>query len=278
MIALERPTITATVPTILGDLLRADSKDLDMSCFRLLVCGGSAVSPATIDAARKNWGVPVLQGWGMTETSPLCALSHPPRDFEGAAETPWRTKSGRPVSGMQVRVVDDNGKPLPHDGESVGELQLRGPWVSRRYHKDESPESISEDGWLRTGDVGHIDDRHFVQITDRSKDVIKSGGEWISSVELENVLAGHPSVSEVAVIATSDERWQERPLVIVVAEAGTDALQLREFLNGKVARFWVPEYWSFIENMPKTSVGKLDKKRLRDLNIAGEMNIEVVRK
>lgn len=277
MIALERPTITATVPTILGDLLRADCKDLDMSCFRLLVCGGAAVSPAMIDAARDNWGVPVLQGWGMTETSPLCALSHPPRDFEGAAETQWRTKSGRPVSGMQVRVVDEHGKPLPHDGESVGELQLRGPWVTCGYHQGESPESLSDDGWLRTGDVGHIDERHFVQLTDRTKDVIKSGGEWISSVELENVLTGHPAVQEVAVIATADERWQERPLVIVVAEAGTSAQQLREFLIGKVARFWMPEYWSFADNIPKTSVGKLDKKHLRDLNEAGQLNVEVVR-
>lgn len=277
MIALERPTITATVPTILGDLLRVDSNDLDMSCFRMLVCGGAAVSPAMIDAARDNWAVPVLQGWGMTETSPLCALSHPPRDFEGAAETQWRTKSGRPVAGMQVRVVDDEGKPLPHDGESVGELQLRGPWVTGGYHKGESPDSLSDDGWLRTGDVGHIDACHYVQLTDRTKDVIKSGGEWISSVELENILAGHPGVREVAVIATADERWQERPLVIVVMEQGGDAKQLRAFLNGKVARFWMPEYWSVVDSIPKTSVGKLDKKRLRDMNEAGELNVEEIR-
>lgn len=277
MIAIERPTITATVPTILGDLLRADSQDLDMSCFRLLVCGGSAVSAAMIDAARERWGVAVLQGWGLTETSPLCALSHPPRDFEGAAETQWRTKSGRPVAGMQVRVVDDDGQPLPHDGESVGELQLRGPWVTRGYHKGESPSSLSDDGWLRTGDVGHIDERHFVQLTDRTKDVIKSGGEWISSVELENILAGHPGVREVAVIATADERWQERPLVIVVVEEGVNAAQLREFLNGKVARFWMPEYWSLVQNIAKTSVGKFDKKHLRFLNETGQIKIDVVR-
>lgn len=277
MVAIDRPTITATVPTILGDLLRADSKDLDMTCFRMLVCGGSAVSPAMIDAARDNWGVPVLQGWGMTETSPLCALSHPPRDYKGAAETQWRTKSGRPVSGMQVRVVDDHGKPLPQDGSSVGELQLRGPWVTSGYHKGESSGSLSDDGWLRTGDVGHIDSRHFVQLTDRTKDVIKSGGEWISSVELENILAGHPGVIEVAVIATADERWQERPLVIVVVKDGADATTLRAFLTDKVARFWMPEYWSFVQDIPKTSVGKLDKKRLRDLNNAGGLNVEVVR-
>jgi fatty-acyl-CoA synthase len=277
MITLERPTITATVPTILGDLLRADSSDLDMTCFRSIICGGSSVSPAMIDAARESWGVPILQGWGMTETSPLCTVSHPPRDFEGADETQWRTKSGRPVAGMEVRVIDDEGNPLPHDGESVGELQLRGPWVTGSYHKDESPESLSDDGWLRTGDVGHIDERHFVQLTDRTKDVIKSGGEWISSVELEDVLLGHPDVREVAVIAVADERWQERPLAIVVADGDTGAQQLRDYLNGKVARFWIPEYWSLAQEIPKTSVGKLDKKRLRDLNTAGEINIEVVR-
>jgi fatty-acyl-CoA synthase len=276
MVAIERPTITATVPTILGDLLRADSKDLDMTCFRLLVCGGSAVSSVMIDAARDSWGVPVLQGWGMTETSPLCALSHPPRDFEGGDQTQWRTKSGRPVSGMQVRVVDDKGNPLPHDGESVGELQLRGPWVTSGYHKDESSQSLSSDGWLKTGDVGHIDERHFVQLTDRTKDVIKSGGEWISSVELENVLASHPGVLEVAVIATADERWQERPLVIVVADAETGAQDLRKYLTGKVARFWMPEYWCFVDDIPKTSVGKFDKKHLRDLNEAGKLNVKVV--
>ncbi len=278
MVNSERPTITATVPTILGDLLRVDPGDLDMSCFRLLVCGGSAVPPAMIDAARERWGVPVLQGWGMTETSPLCALSHPPRDCEGAAETPWRAKSGRPVPGVQVRVVGDDGGELPHDGETVGELQLRGPWITRGYHRNESPDSVTADGWLRTGDVGHIDPRHFVQVTDRTKDVIKSGGEWISSVDLENLLSGHPGVREVAVIATADERWQERPLVIVVPDdPATDAAALREYLRDKVARFWLPEYWSFAGEIPKTSVGKLDKKRLRDLNEAGEIEIEVVR-
>ena len=278
MIALERPTITATVPTILGDLLHADAEGLDMTCFRMLVCGGSAVPPAMIDAARERWGVPVLQGWGMTETSPLCALSHPPRDFSGADETVWRAKSGRPVPGVEVRVVDDAGKPLPHDGESVGELQLRGPWITGGYHKGESPDSLSADGWLRTGDVGHIDDRHYVQLTDRTKDVIKSGGEWISSVDLENILVGHPGVREVAVIATPDERWQERPLVIVVAEEeGVAAGELRSYLEDKVARFWLPEYWSFADDIPKTSVGKLDKKRLRDLNESGAIDVEVVR-
>jgi fatty-acyl-CoA synthase len=277
MIATQRPTITATVPTILGDLLRLDSKELDMSCFRMLVCGGSAVAPAMIDAAKERWGVPVLQGWGMTETSPLCALSHPPREPGDGGETPWRAKSGRPVAGIQVRVVGDDGKTLPHDGQSVGELQLRGPWVTGSYYRDESPESLTADGWLRTGDVGHIDDKHYVQLTDRTKDVIKSGGEWISSVDLENILLGHPGVREVAVIATDDERWQERPLVIVVPEqAAIPAAEMREFLQGKVARFWLPEYWCFTDQIPKTSVGKIDKRLLRDLNEAGDLDVEVL--
>jgi fatty-acyl-CoA synthase len=186
-------------------------------------------------------------------------------------------KSGRPVPGVQVRVADESGAPLPHDGATVGELQLRGPWITGGYHRGESPDSLTEDGWLRTGDVGHIDARHYVQLTDRTKDVIKSGGEWISSVDLENILCGHPGVREVAVIATADERWQERPLVIVVSEEGTvDAAGLREYLRDKVARFWLPEYWSFASDIPKTSVGKLDKKRLRDMNQAGEIDVEVL--
>ncbi|MFK8048411.1 MAG: long-chain fatty acid--CoA ligase [Halioglobus sp.] len=279
MVASERPTITATVPTILSDLLRYDSSELDMTCFRMLVCGGSAVAPAMIDAAREKWGVPVLQGWGMTETSPLCTLSHPPRDSEGRDETQWRAKSGRPAAGVQVRVVDDEGKPLPHDGESVGELQLRGPWITGGYHNNDSPDSFSADGWLRTGDVGHIDERYYVQLTDRTKDVIKSGGEWISSVDLENVLLAHADVREVAVIATPDDRWQERPLAVVTREQNsTSAVALREYLRDKVAGFWIPEYWCFIDDIPKTSVGKLDKRKLRDQNESGELDVEVISK
>ena len=279
MVRAERPTITAMVPTILGDLLRAsDEEGLDMSSFRMLVCGGSAVAPAMIDAAREKWGVPVLQGWGMTETSPLCALSHPPRNPGPGGETPWRAKSGRPVSGVQVRVVDDAGEPLPHDGASVGELQLHGPWITGSYHKDESPDSFTADGWLRTGDVGHIDERHFVQLTDRTKDVIKSGGEWISSVDLENELLAHPDVAEVAVIATDDERWQERPLALVVRERDSlSASELRHYLAGRVAKFWVPEYWVFTDEIAKTSVGKMDKRRLRVANEQGDLDVEIVR-
>jgi len=279
MVRASQPTITAMVPTILGDLLRAsDEEGFDMSSFRMLVCGGSAVAPAMINAAREKWGVPVLQGWGMTETSPLCALSHPPRNPGPGGETPWRAKSGRPVAGVQIRVVDDQGASLPHDGASVGELQLRGPWITGSYYKNESDDSFTPDGWLRTGDVGHIDARYYVQLTDRTKDVIKSGGEWISSVDLENVLLAHPGVSEVAVIATADERWQERPLAIVVLKnSSVTAKDLQQHLIDKVAKFWIPEYWAFTEEIAKTSVGKMDKKRLRAANEQGELTVQLAK-
>ncbi len=279
MIRSERPTFTAMVPTILGDLLRASRETgLDMSSFRMLVCGGSAVPAAMIDAAREQWGVPVLQGWGMTETSPMCCLSHPPRDPGDGGETPWRVKSGRPVPAMQVRVVDEQGAALPHDGETVGELQLRGPWVTGSYHRGDGGDSFTSDGWLRTGDVGHIDEKHFVQLTDRTKDVIKSGGEWISSVDLENELVAHPDVLEAAVIAVEDERWQERPLAIVVRDSETlTADSLRAFLEGRVAKFWIPEYWVFTSEIAKTSVGKIDKKSLRATRESGGFSIECVK-
>ncbi len=266
MVDLERPTITALVPTLMNDLLREDeSEPLDLSCFRVIVSGGSAVSPGLIRRVRDRWGVSMLQGWGMTETSPMCCLSIPPREAAGDEQFEWRAKSGRPVPGMQVRLVDDEGSPVPEDGLHVGELQLRGPWVTGSYHGDASPESFTRDGWLRTGDVGTIDERGYVQITDRSKDVIKSGGEWVSSVDLENQLSEHPAVDEVAVIGIPDPRWEERPLALVVPRPGNtiDPAELQDFLDGRVARFWIPEYWSVTFALPKTSVNKIDKRALR---------------
>ena len=279
MIASEQPTFTAMVPTVLGDLLHApEEKLLDMSSFRMLVCGGSAVAPSLIDEAKKVWGVPVLQGWGMTETSPLCALSHPPKDCGDQDQTIWRAKSGRPVPGVEVRLQDEVGNEVANDGVSIGELQLRGPWITGSYHLDESAESFTDDGWLRTGDVGYIDERYFIQLTDRTKDVIKSGGEWISSVDLENVLLGHAGVKEVAVVGISDKRWQERPLALIVCQdCDLSAEVLREFLVGKVAKFWIPEYWVFTDEIPKTSVGKIDKKLLRKLSVDGSLDIIIVK-
>jgi fatty-acyl-CoA synthase len=277
MIEQERPTYTAVVPTLINDLLQADRETpLDMSSFRVIVSGGSVVSPALIRAVRERWGVPVLQGWGMTETSPMCCLSIPPRGTPVADEPAWRTKSGRPVPGMFVRLADDDGRPVANDGHTVGELQLRGPWVTGAYYRNASPESFTPDGWLRTGDVGTIDPRGYVQITDRSKDVIKSGGEWVSSVDLENQISFHPAVFEAAVIGVPDPRWEERPLAVVVRRPGerVSAPELRAFLEGRVARFWLPERWAFIEAMPKTSVGKVDKKELRRQFGEGKLSIE----
>ncbi len=275
MIEAERPTFTAMVPTLLNDLLRAHaSHPLDMSSFRVIVSGGSAVAPALIDQVREAWGLPVMQGWGMTETSPMCALSAPPVDALPEEETGWRAKSGRPVPGVEVRIVDDAGARLPEDGETVGALELRGPWIARGYHDHPDPPPLSPDGWLRTGDVGTIDARGYVQITDRVKDVIKSGGEWISSVELENLLVRHPAVAEAAVIAVPDPRWEERPLAVIVpAGDAPDPEALRRHLSVDVARFWLPDYWAVVSQLPRTSVGKTDKKALRALVAEGAIGI-----
>jgi fatty-acyl-CoA synthase len=280
MIEQERPTYTAVVPTLINDLLQADREaPLDMSSFRVIVSGGSVVSPALIRAVRERWGVPVLQGWGMTETSPMCCLSIPPRGTPVEDEPAWRTKSGRPVPGMFVRLVGDDGRPVANDGHTVGELQLRGPWVTGAYHQNASPESFTTDGWLRTGDVGTIDPRGYVQITDRSKDVIKSGGEWVSSVDLENQISFHPAVFEAAVIGVPDPRWEERPLAVVVRRPGepVSAPELRAFLEERVARFWLPERWAFTDALPKTSVGKIDKKELRRQFGEGKLSIETTK-
>ncbi len=273
----ERPTFTALVPTLINDLLLADQADpLDMSCFRVIVSGGSAVSPTLINKVRERWGVPVLQGWGMTETSPMCCLSIPPRISTPDNEAEWRAKSGRPVPGMEVRIVTAEGVTVANDGQSVGELQLRGPWVTAGYHENPSPDSFTADGWLRTGDVGTIDPLGYVQITDRTKDVIKSGGEWVSSVELENKLAMFPGVNEAAVIGIPDPRWEERPLVLLVIDPAAPEVtpeKIREFLRPMVARFALPENFALVPALPKTSVGKVDKNALRQKFAAGEFDL-----
>lgn len=277
MIAAEHPTFTATVPTVLNDLLQADlSEPLDLSCFRVILSGGSPVSPTLVRRIRERWNVPVLQGWGMTETSPMCCLSIPPKDCSEEESIHYRSLAGRPVPGMQVRIVDQKGRPTAEDGRTVGELQLRGPWVTGSYHQNASVDSFTEDGWLRTGDVGCIDARGYVQITDRTKDVIKSGGEWVSSVDLENQLCAHSAISEVAVIGIPDPRWEERPLAIVVPRQGqqVEPAELRRFLEDKVARFWLPEYWCIAASLPRTSVGKIDKKALR--SAFAEQSLQVI--
>ena len=275
IISEQRPTMSAGVPTIWNDLLRAAANsDADLSSLRGVIAGGSAVPRALIEAFRARVGIPLTQGWGMTETSPLAAIGIPPTGISADQELDYRTKAGRVVAGVELRVVGPDGTVLPHDGDSVGEFEIRGPWVTASYYKDPDPAKFHH-GWLRTGDVGSLDSRGYMQITDRTKDVIKSGGEWISSVELENEVMAHPDVYEATVIAVPDPKWQERPLVVVVPEPGKDptAEELVEFLQGRVARWWLPERWAFVKEIPRTSVGKFDKKVLRADHAAGALDV-----
>lgn len=265
LIEEERPTVAAGVPTVFNDLLHyAEDSPVDFSSIRLALCGGSAVPRALMERYIERHGVRFVQGWGMTESSPLAAVSNPPRGTADHEELDWRAKSGRVVSGVELRLVDDEGAVQPWDGYSVGEIELRGPWITGSYYRQDD-DSVFDDGWLRTGDVGTVDEKGYVQLTDRAKDIIKSGGEWISSVELEVALMAHEAVREAAVIGVPDERWQERPLACVVLNEGMVASpeELREFLIGRVAKWWLPERFVFLLEIPKTSVGKFDKKALR---------------
>jgi len=260
-----RPTLSLGVPTIWNDLLRySRSNEVDLSSVRMLTAGGSAVPRSLMEAYQERFGVTMVQGWGMTETSPVCALAFAPKGTPPDEEMDWRAKTGRVVAGVEIRVVDESGEVLPNDGESVGEFEARGPWVTGSYYGEPSLERF-HDGWLRTGDAGSLDQRGFMMISDRTKDVIKSGGEWISSVELENEVMAHPGVFEAAVIGVPDDRWDERPLVVVVPADGArpEPTEVLDFLSGRVARWWLPERWAYVDELPKTSVGKFDKKALR---------------
>jgi fatty-acyl-CoA synthase len=216
----------------------------------------------------------MIQAWGMTETSPLGSVARPPRGLSEEAAWDYRSTAGRFAFGVEGRIVDDAGTVLRRDGKAVGELEVRGPWVTGGYHKDDDPEKF-DDGWLRTGDVGTIDPRGYVTLTDRAKDVIKSGGEWISSVELEGTLMAHPAIREAAVVGVPDERWQERPLAAVVLHDGETATaeELCGWLAERVAKWWLPERWTFVPEVPKTSVGKFDKKVLRRQYADGDLEV-----
>lgn len=274
-IAGERVTVAAAVPTVFRDLLaHGEETTLDLSSLRLVLIGGAAVPRSLIEAYDRRYGVTILQAWGLTETGPLAAMAHAPKRPRNGDAITYRCRTGRVMHGVELRLTDERGDTLPHDGRAEGEIEVRGPWVTATYFGDATPEKF-HDGWLRTGDVGTVDEQGFIQITDRSKDVIKSGGEWISSVQLENALMAHPSVREAAVIAVPDERWQERPLACVVRRVGSDvgAQELRRHLEGAVAKWWLPERWTFIDEVPKTSVGKFDKKVLRARYADGALTI-----
>jgi fatty-acyl-CoA synthase len=266
LIEAERPTLMGCVPTIFADLLRfADSHpEVDLSSLSNAACGGSAVPRQLMKDFEERHGVRIFQAWGMTETSPVATYSRPREGEHDDAYWDVRARQGRPLPWVELRLVDDEGREVRWDGRSTGEIEVRGPWIAAGYYREQDEEKFDE-GWLRTGDIAAVDEKGFVQITDRAKDVIKSGGEWISSVELECELMEHPDVVEAAVIAKPDPRWAERPLCCVVLRdgAGATAEELVEHLRGRVAKWWLPDEFAFVTEIPKTSVGKFDKKVLR---------------
>ena len=256
LIAAEQVTFTAGVPTIWQGMMRLDPKP-DLSSLKEIVCGGSAVPESLIRGFEERFGVPIVQAWGMTETSPLASVARLGADAPDDEDERFRLRA---TQGRVVPLVD-----FTIDEETGGELLVRGPWVASAYYADDSQAEKFEDGWLRTGDVAELTDGAFIKLVDRTKDLVKSGGEWISSVELEKELVAHPDVLEAAVIARPDERWTERPLACVVRRAGSscDAAELRSHLEARVAKWWLPDDYAFIDEVPKTGTGKYDKKLLR---------------
>lgn len=275
MMTTLRPTAAAAVPTIWQALLaHLEDHPADLSSLRDVTVGGSACPPSLMRAFHEKYGVPISQAWGMTETSPLGTSGRPDVGLSPEDEFDVRCTQGRFVSAVRARLVDDSGTVLPWDGTHVGELEVRGPWITGSYYRSDASDKF-DDGWLRTGDVGTISEGGYLTLTDRSKDIIKSGGEWISSVELENHVMEHSAVREAAVIGVPDEKWDERPLVAVVVREGqtVTAEELRDFLDGRVTHWQLPERWTFIDEVPKTSVGKFDKKRLRGSHADGALEV-----
>ena len=266
----ERVTVAAGVPTIWMGVL-PELQGRDTSALRIIPCGGSAVPKALSEGFREQVGLPIFQAWGMTETSPVATVGMIKSTLAGLPEdqlADLRAAQGLPLLGVELRVVDQaTGEAVPWDGVARGELQAAGPWIARTYYNDDrSAESFTDDGWLRTGDVATVDAEGYIRLVDRTKDVVKSGGEWISSVELENEIMAHPKVAEAAVIGVSHPKWQERPLACVVVKPGEELTkdELLEFLGPRVAKWWLPDDVVFIDEVPKTSVGKFSKKDLRE--------------
>jgi fatty-acyl-CoA synthase len=284
MIESVRPTHAAAVPTIWQGLLaELTANPRDVSALTQVTIGGSACPPSLMEAF-DQLGMRVCHAWGMTETSPLGTVARPPAHAVGTDEEfAYRLTQGRFPAGVEARLTGPGGERLPWDGESAGELEVRGPWIAGAYYNGPGEEPLrpadkfSEDGWLKTGDVGIISPDGFLTLTDRAKDVIKSGGEWISSVELENALMAHPDVAEAAVVAVPDDKWGERPLATVVLREGStaDFTTLRAFLQEErgIAKWQLPERWTVIEAVPKTSVGKFDKKVLRRQYADGSLDV-----
>jgi fatty-acyl-CoA synthase len=253
----------------IGLLQYLEQNPRDLSSIRYITAGGSAVPVSMIERFQRQLGVSLIQGWGMTETGPVAALSWLTPELERLPESEQfrqRARQGRVVPGVSFRVVAQDGMEVPWDGKSMGEIQVKGNWVAATYYNDPHADERFDDGWLRTGDVAVVDEHGYLQIVDRTKDLVKSGGEWISSVELEGALMGHPAVLEAAVIGVPDERWDERPVACVVTKPDQEVTQeeLIAFLAPTFPKWWLPDDVVFVAEIPKTSVGKFDKKVLRE--------------
>jgi fatty-acyl-CoA synthase len=267
----EKVTFSAGVPTVwLGIKMYLEAHpEADISSIRAFLCGGSAVPRAMIEWFQTERGIRLVQGWGMTETNPVASTALLKPEMEGwdlQRQLDFLETAGIPIAGLQVKIVDEVGEEMAQDGEAFGELLIRGPWIAAEYYKDPRSSQSFEDGWLRTGDVAKITPEGYIRITDRAKDVIKSGGEWISSIDLENAIMAHPAVAEATVVGLKHVKWQERPAAFVVLREGgtTDEAAIQAFLGDRVASWWIPDRIVFIEQIPKTGTGKFDKKVVRD--------------
>ena len=266
----EGVTLSAGVPTVwLGLLNYVKQNNLKFTTMNRTVIGGSACPPAMIKTFQDDYGVRVLHAWGMTEMSPLGTLNtFKEKHFKlnEAERFAIQQKQGRAIFGVEMRIIGSDGKDLPHDGKAFGDLLVRGPWIVREYFKSEGGDPLTPDGWFPTGDVATIDPDGFLQITDRSKDVIKSGGEWISSIDLENLAIAHPAVAEAAVIGIVHPKWDERPLLVIVKKAGANVSkeELLKFFEGKIAKWWMPDDVAFVDQLPHTATGKILKTKLRE--------------
>jgi acyl-CoA synthetase (AMP-forming)/AMP-acid ligase II len=266
----EKVTMTAAVPTVWLALLQyLEHNELKLSTLKRVLIGGSACPRSMIETFEKKYGVEVVHAWGMTEMSPLGtlgSLTDKLTNLPYEQQLDYKVKQGHPIFGVEMKIVDDNDKELPRDGKAFGRLKVRGPAVAKGYFRGEGKTAFDKEGWFDTGDVATLDPDGYMTITDRSKDVIKSGGEWISSIEIENIAVGHPAVAEAAVIGIPHPKWDERPLLIIVLKPGQSATkqEILKYLEGKIAKWWMPDDVVFVDEIPHTATGKIQKMTLRE--------------